>query len=183
MHRATELDQARECVLAAEEAGDKKARRALAECGVRHARAAVVEERVDGHYYLGWSLWLSASTYTFVAYKMFPQARDEALVAVKLDRRIDHAGPVRLLGRIYSEAPPWPASIGDNEHAIALLQEAVKLAPEDPENHLLLANAFKNDARVADARREYRVVLDAAPAGEFARQLPRWQDEAHRKLP
>jgi tetratricopeptide (TPR) repeat protein len=172
-------------VLAAEEAGDKKTVRAFAECGVRHARAATVEtpQRAEGHYYLAWSLWLSASTYTISMYKMHPQARDAALVAFKLDRRIDHAGPARLLGRIFSQAPPWPASIGNNTQSIAFLQEAVKLAPEDPENHLRLANAFQNDGRVADARREYRIVLDAVPAGEFARQLSRWQDEARKKLP
>jgi Tetratricopeptide repeat len=174
-HPPTEIEQARECLLAAEEAGDKKARDAFAQCGIRHARAA------GDDYYLSWSLLLLASTKT-ITYALYPQARDAAIAAYKRNRRLDHAGPARLLGRIYSEVPPWPASIGDSNLAIYYAEQAVREAPEHPENHLRLANAYKNEGRNADARREYRIVLGAELVGEYARQLPRWQDEARQKL-
>jgi tetratricopeptide (TPR) repeat protein len=183
VQRSWEVEQAHDCALSADEAQDKKGRSAFAECGARHARAAVAQApaRVEGHYYLAWSLWLLASTRTFTAYALMMQARDAALVAYRIDRRFDRAGPARLLGWIFAEAPPWPASIGNLDSGIAFLQEAVKLAPADPENHLRLGNAYKTDNRIAEARREYQIVLAADPTGEFARPLRRWQEEARGK--
>jgi tetratricopeptide (TPR) repeat protein len=57
--------------------------------------------------------------------------------AVSLDPTINHAGPHRALGSLYMELPFFLG--GDMSKSISHLKEAVRLAPNFPENHLGLA--------------------------------------------
>jgi len=62
--------------------------------------------------------------------------------ALRIDSKFDHAAAHRLLGGIYLKAPSWPTSVGDLEAAIEHLSKAISIAPNWPENHLLLAEAY-----------------------------------------
>jgi tetratricopeptide (TPR) repeat protein len=171
---------ARACAWVAEDVADKKTRDQFAYHGVEYAKAATALEprRVEGHYYLGINTGLSATTKTLSAYPMVPRVRDEAKAAAKADPAFDHAGPLRLLGGVFSKAPPWPASIGDNEEGQKYLSQAVKMAPEYPENHLLYGDALAADDKLNEAAREYKQVLDAPDAPEYKHRLERWKRDA-----
>ena len=69
-------------------------------------------------------------------------------------------GPARCLGLLYRDAPGWPASIGSTRKARSCLEQALKLAPDFPENHLNLAesdlqwhdsNGAKKELKALDA--------------------------------
>jgi tetratricopeptide (TPR) repeat protein len=175
---------ARACAWLAEDFTDKKTRDQFAYHGVQYAKAATALEprRVEGHYYLGINTGLSATTKTFTAYNMVPVVRDEAKAAAKADENFDHAGPLRLLGGVYSKAPSWPASIGDNSEGQKYLSRAVKVAPEYPENHLLYGDALAADEQLNEALREYKQVVDAPSRPEYAHRLERWKRDAQTAL-
>src|SRR6185369_15132100 len=50
----------------------------------------------------------------------------------------DFAGPTRSLGMLYRDAPGWPTSIGSKRKARSYIEQAVKIAPNFPENHMVL---------------------------------------------
>jgi len=61
---------------------------------------------------------------------------------------------------LYRDAPGWPFSIGSRRKAREWLEQAAKLAPDDPENHLNLAESFlqwhekrQRERRIKNARR------------------------------
>ncbi len=62
--------------------------------------------------------------------------------AIEMVPVFDECGAYRVLGQLYVRAPSWPASIGDPDLAVEFLQEAVKLAPDNPINHLFLVEAL-----------------------------------------
>jgi hypothetical protein len=171
---------ARACGWLADEFTDKKMREQFAYHGIQYAKAAVALEpkRVEGHYYLGINLGLSATTKTIGAYNMVPQVRDAAKAAVRADEKFDHAGPLRLLGSVFAKAPPWPASIGDVEEGQKHLARAVKLDGDYPHNHLLYADALAADEKLKEAAKEYNQVLSAQPAPEYAHRFEKWKKEA-----
>jgi tetratricopeptide (TPR) repeat protein len=175
---------ARACAWLAEDFGDKMTREQFAYHGIGYAKAAVALEphRVEGHYYLGINIGLSATTKTIGAYNMVPQVRDEAKAAVKYDETFDHAGPLRLLGSVYAKAPPWPASIGDTDEAKKYLSRAVKLAPGYPENHLLYGDALDADGNAQEALRQYKQVVESPCDAGYAHRLQRWRRSAQQAI-
>jgi hypothetical protein len=175
---------ARACAWLAEDFTDKKTREQFAHHGVGYAKAAAALEpkSVEGHYYYGINTGLEATTRTFSAYPMVPRVRDEAKAAVKADSSFDHAGPLRLLGSVFAKAPPWPSSIGDLDEGKKFLSQAVKIAPEYPENHLLYGDALAADDKLLEAAREYKQVLDAPNLPEYAHRLERWKKDAADKI-
>jgi len=66
----------------------------------------------------------------------------EMKIAAALEASYDQAGPYRVLGRVYFEAPPWPLSVGDLQKSAQYLRQAVKLAPGNSTNHLFLAETL-----------------------------------------
>ncbi len=137
---------------------------------------------MEAHYYLGINLGQSATTKTVGAYMMVPKVVKAAEAAEKIDKMFDHAGPVRLIGTVYAKAPPWPASIGDIDKGIEHLARAVQLDPDYPQNHLHYADALLADGNLAEAEKEYRLVLDAKVPPEWTRRAERWRAQATRGL-
>jgi tetratricopeptide (TPR) repeat protein len=93
--------------------------------------------------------------------------RDDALTALDLDPGVERAGPHRVLGRLHAEAPKIPFFTGwiDRDLAIAELEQAVEMAPEEPLNHVYLAQAlvdYRPD-RGEEARARLRALLDRPP--------------------
>ena len=76
-----------------------------------------------------------------------------ATAARASDASVDHGGPDRVLGAVFLRAPAWPVSVGDVDRATDHLEAAVGLAPGWPENQLLLAEAYAEGGRDADAAR------------------------------
>ncbi len=75
----------------------------------------------------------------------------------------DHAGASRVLGLLYFLAPGW-TPFGNLGKAIAMEEEATRLAPDYSLNHLYLANAYKKRGDKEAAIREYQAILTASGA-------------------
>ena len=75
-----------------------------------------------------------------------------------LKPKFEHAAGARLLGGIYLKAPAWPTSVGDGEMAIEYLEKATELAPNWPENKILLAEAYYAEDRADEALQQLQDV-------------------------
>src|SRR5262249_48859650 len=101
----------------------------------RHARE-LKEDGVEGQYWYALTVGLLANedrTYGLNAVKEMEAALKRA---IELDERYDFAGPARTLGILHLRAPSPPTSIGSPRKALKLLQHAVELFPDYPENYL-----------------------------------------------
>ena len=131
---------ARACFDFAEFATNDTERATLAVQGIAASRQLLQRwpQSAPGHYYLGMNLVQLARTEIVGALKLVREMEREFKAADDLDEYLDYAGPARCLGLLYRDAPGWPTSIGSRRKAREWLERAVKLTPEDPENHLNL---------------------------------------------
>jgi tetratricopeptide (TPR) repeat protein len=176
---------ARACTWLADELYDDKNKRAhFSGRGIDYAKAAIdlAPKRVEGHYYSGMNLGLSATTKIVGGKFMVPSVRDAEKKAAQLDPAYDYAGPLRVLGKLYATAPSWPASIGDTSTGIDYLKKAVEIAPNYPLNHLFLGDAFFADEQWLAAQDEYNLVLAAEPQPFDAHFLEKWKRMAREAL-
>jgi tetratricopeptide (TPR) repeat protein len=119
-------------------------RATLANQGIAACRQSLARESnsAPGHYYLAIELGQLADTKrNLAAYKMVREMEHEFKTADNLDEHFDYAGPARCLGLLYRDAPGWPVSIGSRHKAREWLEQAVKLAPDYPENRLNLVES------------------------------------------
>ena len=132
--------------------GDTKAD--LAKKGWDHAEAAkkLKPGAVEGHY------WSAAASGAYgQGAGMMTALKDgvgdhfvaNAEKAIAIDKEHDHAGPLRALGRFYTNTP-WP--VGDIDKAIELLEEANRIAPDSCVNAYFLADAYYKDGNEDKAR-------------------------------
>jgi tetratricopeptide (TPR) repeat protein len=176
---------ARATIWLADDFYDDKTKRAhFSGRGAEYSKSAIELEpkRVEGHYYSGEGLGLSATTKTIGAKFMVPSVRDAEKKAMQLDACFDHGGPPRVLGSLYAKAPPWPASIGDPDKGVELLQQALKCGPDWPQNNLLLGDALCAAERYDEGKKEYQIVLDAQPRAEDTHFLPKWKGLAKKGM-
>ena len=120
-------------------------RATLASQGIAACRQLLACESnsVPGHYYLAIELGQLADTRrNLAAFKMVKEMEREFKTAGDLDEHFDYAGPARCLGLLYRDAPGWPVSIGSRHKAREWLEQAVKLAPDYPENRLNLVESY-----------------------------------------
>jgi tetratricopeptide (TPR) repeat protein len=76
--------------------------------------------------------------------------KDDMKRALELDPKVNHAGPHRALGKLYMELPFFLG--GDSDKSVFHLKEAVRLAPDYPENHLGLAQVLIKKNNSSEAR-------------------------------
>jgi len=160
----------------ADAAGDDHDRRAwFSERGARRAELAITISpgRVEGHYYRGVDLGYLARTRSLGAVELVQPMYREALAAIAVDERFDHAGPLRLLGGVLINAPGWPASVGDSDEGAERLARAVELAPEFPLNHLYYGEALLKVGKPADARTRLLEARRLLAGPEYSWMKPR----------
>ncbi len=115
-----------------------------------------------------WGLWGDAfGRFAAARQGVAGKVRDYAETAIALDGSVDGAAPHRILGRLHTLAPKIPFLTGwiDRDKAVQELRKAVELAPEDPLNHVYLADAilqFQPERR-AEAVAQLRALLDRPP--------------------
>lgn len=139
--------------------------------------------RVEGHYWLALNLcgWADAAGY-MMARRLLPQIVDQLKKAVALDGAYDQAGPHRILGRIYYEAPGWPMSVGDLRKSLDHLLTAVRLAAENSTNHLFLAQTMYRLHYTSLAEQQLEQVLKCTQYAVIPQNLKDDQKEARRLL-
>ena len=117
----------------------------LANQGIAACRQLLACEpnSAPGHYYLAVELGQLADTKrNMAAVKMVKEMEREFKTADDLDEHFDYAGPARCLGLLYRDAPGWPMSVGSRHKSREWLEQAVKLAPDYPENRLNLVESY-----------------------------------------
>lgn len=120
------------------------------------AQVAIAAGRqAESFYYAALCMGARARARNLEGLDLLPEMVEAGHAARKLNPRIVHGGPDRLLGGIYLRAPAWPTSVGDLDEALSHLQSAVEVAPDWPENHLLLAEALAEDDRPEEARKVF----------------------------
>ncbi len=125
------------------EANDEE-RKALANEGIAVCRTLTIHAPTvpEGHYYLAMNLGQLARTKWLEALGIVKDLERGLKLASGMNPRLDHAGPDRCLGLLYRDAPGWPVSVGGKSKARTHLLRSVELAPEFPENHLVLVETW-----------------------------------------
>lgn len=100
---------------------------------------------------------------------------DDCETVIRLDPKYDHGGAYRILGQIYTKLPQTtgrPDSVvRDLDKAEDYLRQAVRIAPDYPENHIFLAETLFEKEKYAEAQSEIMEAEELAP---------RWkQDRSH----
>jgi tetratricopeptide (TPR) repeat protein len=115
----------------------------------------------EGHYWLALNLCgLAEMGGARRGLKLVPEIVAELEKALKENAAYDHAGPHRVLGRIYFECPAWPLSVGNIPESYKHLSAAVAISPENSTNHLFLAETLFKMGKVEEARKELQQVLN-----------------------
>ena len=92
-----------------------------------------------------WGLWAESSgAFAAARQGVAGRIRDYAETTILVDERYETGGGHRILGRLHTEAPRIPLVTGwvDRDLAVASLERAIQLAPDDPLNRLYLADAL-----------------------------------------
>ena len=84
----------------------------------------------------------------------------KVFIAKMIKKAPKRAAAYMMLGVLMRELPGKPVSFGDPGRALKLLQKADKLAPNEPEILLELANAYRKLDRLDEARATYRRCID-----------------------
>ena len=134
---------ARACFDLAEHPADSGERQRLGNEGAQACREALALDPDSGpaQYYLALNLGQVAQTKLIGALRLVRQMETALLAAIRLDPRLDFAGPDRSLGILYRDAPGWPTSIGSRAKSAEHLERAVALDPTYPGNRLALAES------------------------------------------
>jgi len=133
--------------------GAAKAR--FAEDGIAVARAGLGlhPQEAGLEYYLALNLGQLASTRGMSALKLVREMEAHLLAARALDPTVSDAGPDRSLAYLYLNAPGWPLSVGNHDKSRHHFEQAVKLAPHNPEHHLAFAEACLRWRRREEAKK------------------------------
>ncbi|MFZ5447809.1 MAG: tetratricopeptide repeat protein [Thermodesulfobacteriota bacterium] len=139
--------------------------------------------RVEGHYWLALNLCgLAEACGYLTGRRLLPQIMEELERALVLDETYDQAGAHRVLGRIYSEAPAWPMSVGDLHKSLEHLKAAVRLTPNNSTNRLYLAQTLYRMNYRALARQELEMVLKCTQHAVKPKDIEEDHQEARRLL-
>lgn len=132
------------CFWRGEFAANGEERTALAHEGIAVCRALTIRAPTvpESHYYLAMNLGQLARTKWFEALSIVKELERGMKLAGGMNPRLDHAGPDRCLGLLYRDAPGWPLSVGSKSKARTHLLRAVELAPDFPENQLVLVETW-----------------------------------------
>ena len=157
---------------------------AAAKRGIALARLAreLQPDRVEGHYWYALTVGLLADADRAYGLTAVGEMDVALRRAIELDERYDYAGPVRVRGILLLRAPAPPVSIGSSRKGLRLLQHAVELYPNYPENMLYLAEAFRDNKRNLEAREVLNKVISAPLWPDRQLESVGWQAAAQKLL-
>lgn len=129
---------AKACFERADFSANDTQRAAFAELGIAASKHAIAFDTnsAAGYFYLGVNLGQMARTKLFTALGLLDEMEAAWNRSIAIDAKFHYAAAERSLGLLYLDAPGWPISLGSRSKARKHLQQATKLAPEYPENHL-----------------------------------------------
>jgi hypothetical protein len=168
---------ARACFDLADFATNRSQRADLAEQGIGACRQALAHQSNSAplHYYLGLNLGQLARTRMLGALRLVNEMEKEFTVASLLNSNLDYAGADRALGLLYRDAPTF-GSIGSRSKARERLQRAREIAPQFPENGLILIETELRWNNRTSARSELKSLEERLPKSRAEFSGPSWAD-------
>ncbi|HUJ11846.1 MAG TPA: tetratricopeptide repeat protein [Verrucomicrobiae bacterium] len=159
-------------------------RRNTAKSGIVLARRAqqLKPNGAAGYYWYAINIGLLADSDRSYGLKAVGEMKSALERAIEIDERIDYAGPLRTLGILYLRTPAPPVSIGSSRKGLRLLQRAVLLFPDYPENYIYLAEALHAVGRNDEAHEALQKVLDARPWPDRQFESGQWKADAQKLL-
>jgi len=166
---------ARACFDLADFATNRSQRAELAEQGIGACRQALARESnsAPSHYYLGLNLGQLARTRMLGALRLVNEMEKEFTTASLLNSNLDYAGADRALGLLYRDAPTF-GSIGSRTKAREHLLRARDLAPQFPENGLILIESELKWNDRNSARSELMKLEERLPKARAEFSGPAW---------
>ncbi len=160
----------------AEFVSDKEQRAEVANQGIEATRRALAQDpdSAESHYYLALNLGQLARTKNIGALKLVHEMEREFKAAIKLNGKLDYAGPHRSLGHLYRDAPGWPTSIGSKTKARAELERAVELFPDYPGNRMALAESYAKWGEKRSLQAELETLKETLPKARKELTGPMW---------
>ena len=106
-----------------------------------------VPEAAQAYYWLtaSWGLWgMTHSKLAAVTQGVATKVRDYSKMITLLDEDFRNAAGLRMLGRLYTEAPKVPFFTGwiDRQEGLDMLRRALEISRRDPRNLFFLAEAI-----------------------------------------
>ncbi|MCB2186092.1 MAG: TRAP transporter TatT component family protein [Deltaproteobacteria bacterium] len=152
----------------------KDQKEAIFQKGVDAAKKAVAinPKSVPGHFWLGVCYGVYGNAKGIMSsLSLVDPIKEEMETVLKLDPNYEGGGPQRVLGRLYFKLPGLMG--GDNDKAVAYLQEAIKLGPTRWLNQLYLAEVYADLGKKDEAK----ALLEQVIAGPAPQGLePEYQD-------
>lgn len=152
---------ARTASYAAHRIFDTKVKQKIAGRGVKCAQRMLNADPTDYDGRLWWILCrlrYESGRNPIDALKAAPKFK--VFIAKMIKKSPKRAAAYMMLGVLMRELPGKPVSFGDPARALKLLQRADKLAPNEPEILLELANAYRKTEQLDKARATYRRCID-----------------------
>lgn len=165
--------KSRDSAVAAEATGNKKEKARIAQTGIQLANDCIMKTPEDALCYY----WRAVNTGLYYeAHIVGYQDGLKSMVAdcekaIRLNDKIEHGGPYRTLGKIYTDVPETTITKNgvtkDLDLAINYLRKAIQVAPNYPENHIYLAEAFLEAGNNSEAK---------ACLGSSKELVPQWKN-------
>lgn len=151
--------------------------------GIAVAQRAVAAEpnAVEGHFWLAANYGGSAELAgALKALQTVKKIRAEMETVLRLNDRYQDGGAYLALGEMDKELPRFVG--GNLSRAITRLEAGLKVAPHNPEIKLALAEAYKEDGRREDARRQLQEIISRPVTPSRAKAERHVQEKARQLL-
>jgi hypothetical protein len=101
--------------------------------------------------------------------------------AARIDPKLDHAGPERVLAILLARSPGWPTGPGDPDEGLASARRAIELDPGYAPNWLAVAEgaAATGDSALRRQAAQKAVVLAESAQQNGEPDAATWLDQAH----
>ncbi len=135
--------------------------------GIEAGKAAVQlqPDKPDGHFWLGANYGGSAAHSTLSNLSSFQDIKREMETVLKLDEGYQGYSAYLGLGRLYLQAPRVFG--GDNMKAIEYLEKGVKLNPNNTVMRVHLAEAYAENERNAEAKKQIDTLMAITPDPKY----------------
>jgi hypothetical protein len=106
------------------------------------------------------------------------RVRDYFQRAVELDPYWDEAAPLRAMGILLIKSPSWPASVGDNEEGVALLEKAAAAYPLYPSTFIFMAEGHYDLDDYGKAMEDILLTLKLVTTTDWGVPGEAWKKQA-----
>jgi hypothetical protein len=168
----------RTCYDWADWATTKSDRAAIAQEGIAACQHSLtITNSAGAHYYLALNAGQLAQAQMLRGLKLVREMAREFSTTADMNPHLDYAGAARGLGLLYRDTPGWPVSLGSRAKARKCLEDAAKLAPNDPENILNLAETDLKWNERTGAKKQLDALDDLWPKAKKNLTGPGWEHD------